>query len=107
MQPSPSKNIDEFGNGVTDRTEDIKKMIIQIGLENGLTSQYTSFVGIDHSTGETINDQPTSTREIRNLVGSGFDSDSSRDSDSFQLQNAIISHQSSPASSGNRELSHL
>ena len=77
-----SKNIDEFGYGETDRTEDIKKTIIQIGLENGLTSQYTSFVGIDHSTGETINDQPMSTRKIKSQVATSWDSDSSCDSDS-------------------------
>ena len=41
-------------------------------MENGLTSKYTSFVGVDKRTGKPLEDKPMSTREIKNQVPSGF-----------------------------------
>jgi hypothetical protein len=52
--------------------DDIKKAIIQIGLENSLASKYTSFVGIDRKSGKTLEDKPMLTRDIKNQVPSGF-----------------------------------
>ena len=51
--------------------DDIKKAIIQIGLENSLASKYTSFVGIDRKSGKTLEDKPMLTRDIKNQVPSG------------------------------------
>ena len=65
-----SKNVDGYeGYG---RKEDVKKTIIQLGLENSLASNYTSFVGIDSKTGDVLCDMPMSRREIRNQIASGF-----------------------------------
>ena len=41
-----SKNVDEYGYEENETRDGIKKSIIQLGLENSLTSRYTSFVGI-------------------------------------------------------------
>ena len=54
-----------------DRYE-IKKRIVELGLENNLASQYTSFVGIDHTTGDILSDKPICTREIKNQLASDF-----------------------------------
>ena len=67
-----SKNVDEYGYEENEMADDIKKNIIQLGLENSLCSQYTSFVGIDNATGDTLTDKPMSTREIKNQVAAGF-----------------------------------
>ena len=67
-----SKNVNEYGYEENEMNEDIKKTIIQLGLENSLTSQYTSFVGIDVTTGETLEEKPMWTREIKNQVASGY-----------------------------------
>ena len=67
-----SKNIDEYGYEENEIENDVKENIIRLGLENSLCSQYTSFVGIDDSTGDTLTDKPMSTREIKNQVAAGF-----------------------------------
>ena len=67
-----SKIVDENGYEQNELREDIKKTIIKIGLENGLTSQYTSFVGVDDNTGDTLSEEPMWTRQIKNQIASGF-----------------------------------
>ena len=57
---------------VIDEKEEIKKTIVELGIENNLTSQFTSFVGIDQTTGDTIGDKLMYTRRIDNQVPSGF-----------------------------------
>ena len=52
----------------------IKKSIVKLGLGNNLASQYTSFVGIDEMSGDTLGDKPISTREIKNQLASNFGS---------------------------------
>ena len=64
--------MDEHGSEQNETREDIKKAIIQLGIENGLASQYTSFVGIDDKTGDTLSDAPMWTREIRNQIPTTF-----------------------------------
>lgn len=63
-----SKIVDEHGSEQNETTEDIKKSIIKLGIENGLASQYTSFVGIDDKTGDTLSEVPIWTREIGNQI---------------------------------------
>ena len=67
-----SKNVDEYGYEENETRDGIKKSIIQLGLENSLTSRYTSFVGIDQTTGGTLIDAPMLTREIKNQIASGY-----------------------------------
>ena len=43
-----------------------------MGIDNGLASKYTSFVGVDKKSGKTLTEKPMSTREIKNQVPSGF-----------------------------------
>ena len=45
---------------------------IQLGFENNLMSQFTSFVGIDHITGDTFGDKLTYTKRVNNQGTSGF-----------------------------------
>jgi hypothetical protein len=52
--------------------DEVKKAITKLGIENGLASKYTSFVGVDKTTGKAVEDQPMSTREIKDQVASGF-----------------------------------
>ena len=65
-------SLSKFSDDEHDIKDEIKKTIIQLGLENNLTSQYTSFVGIDNTTGDPLSDRPMCTREIKNQVASGF-----------------------------------
>ena len=67
-----SKTVDEYGYDQNETREGIKKTIVQLGLENGLASQYTSFVGIDDTTGDTLSDPSMWTREIKNQIASGY-----------------------------------
>ena len=69
-----SINVDyvEYDYEERQRKNDIKKKIIKLGLENSLASQYTSFIGIDNTTRETLADEPMWTREIKNQLASGF-----------------------------------
>merc|ERR1719334_351816 len=73
-----SENVDDSlgfrnDNCQEDETKsNIKDTIIQLGFENGLTSQYTSFIGVDQSTGDTLSETPMSTREIKNQLAHGF-----------------------------------
>ena len=62
-----------LGNNNDDTdTSDVKKAIIQIGLEHGLASRYTSFVGIDGNSGKVLDHYPMLTRNIKNQIPSGF-----------------------------------
>ena len=73
-----SITVDSFrGWSIDEQTEnedrnEIKKRIVDLGLENNLTSQYTSFIGIDHTTGDILSDRPISTREIKNKLPLDF-----------------------------------
>ena len=71
------ENVDLFRDLLNDgdlensSEDEIKKTIIKLGLENSISSQYTSFVGIDHMTGKKLNDKPMYTREIKNQIALG------------------------------------
>ena len=65
---------DSFRGWSDDERNGIKKSIVKLGLENNLASQYTSFVGIDEMSGDTLSDIPISTREIKNQLASNFGS---------------------------------
>ena len=67
-----SKHVNEYGGKENEKNDDVKNTIIQLGLENGLTSQFTSFVGIDDTTGDILKDNPMWTREIKNQVAFGY-----------------------------------
>ena len=67
-----SRVVDEYGYEQNEARDDIKRTIIQLGLENSLASQYTSFVGIDDLTGDTLSEEPMWTREIKNQIASGY-----------------------------------
>ena len=67
-----STSINEYGYEEEEPKDDVRKAITQLGIDNGLASKYTSFVGIDKNTGQTLADKPMSTREIKNQVASGF-----------------------------------
>jgi hypothetical protein len=69
LQESTSTN--EQGYEEEEANEVVKKAITRLGIDNGLASKYTSFVGIDKNTGQTLADKPMSTREIKNQVPSG------------------------------------
>ena len=62
----------EYDYELNEARNDIKKTIIQLGLENNLASQYTSFVGIDDMTGDTLSEEPMWTREIKNQIASRY-----------------------------------
>ena len=51
---------------------DIKNAITKLGLENGLASNYTSFVGIDRKSGKDLKHAPILTREIKNQIPFGY-----------------------------------
>lgn len=66
--------INSFGDD-TDMNDDIdskKKAIIKLGVENSLSSKYTSFVGVDVKMNKYIDNQIVMTREIRNQIPFGF-----------------------------------
>ena len=70
MEEHQSYDFDEYdANAKTDEKKDV---IIQLGIENGLSSKYTSFVGVDEKTKTAINDMAMMTREIKNQVPAGF-----------------------------------
>ena len=73
--PGDSSDSDSDSD-VDDKKEstDTKRAIIQLGIENGLASKYTSFVGVAQKTKNVLSDKPMMTREIKNQVPSGFGS---------------------------------
>ena len=62
----------EYGYGIDKTHEEVKNSIIAIGLENGLVSKYTSFVGIHSESRKRLQEKPMMTREIKNQVPSGY-----------------------------------
>ena len=69
-----SETEDSFRGWSDDERNGIKKSIVKLGLVNNLASQYTSFVGIDQTTGDTLSYKPISTRDIKNQLASDFGS---------------------------------
>ena len=51
-----------------------KQAIIQLGIVNGLSSSYTSFVGVDEKTKTALDGTPMMTRQIKNQIPHGFGS---------------------------------
>ena len=67
-----STSTDEHGNEKEEPKDGVRDAITSLGMENGLASKYTSFVGVDKQTGKALEDKPMSTRDIKNQVPSGF-----------------------------------
>ena len=85
-----------------DSKKEAKKAIIRLGIENSLASQYTSFIGIDQSTGKTLNEKPMSTREIKNQLTVGYGSDMMLFGGAHMITNSLdhLSNRSFAFSSG-------
>ena len=61
-----------YGNMESESSKNKKAAIVKLGIENGIASKHTSFIGVDEKTNKEISEKPMMTREIKNQVPSGF-----------------------------------